>query len=100
MIDLLSTTETCAGHTLRAWSGVATDEGIGLICLVEVSDAAGKVVCRFEEFLPDSVQRQKDWPGSDSEAARRLQTEALERTRAAMTAEQLDSLHGHRFEAR
>ena len=48
MIDLISANETAGVHHIRAWTGVATDEGVGLFCLVEVSDASGRQVCRFE----------------------------------------------------
>ena len=99
MIDLVSASETVDGHHIRAWTGVATDEGVGLICLVEVSDAAGRQLCRFEEFLPASTQQQDAaWSGADREVALRLQQRALNRARTALTAGTLPSLHGHRFE--
>ena len=99
MIDLISTGETVAGHHVRAWTGVATDEGVGLICLVEVSDPAGRQLCRFEEFLPATTQQHNPaWSGPDREVAHRLQNRALDRARTAIAANSLPHLHGHRFE--
>jgi hypothetical protein len=98
VIDITSAREACGGYVVRAWSGIATDEGVGLICLVEVGDA-GRVVCRFEEFLPAGL-RHKDWPSGDTEAALMLQKVAVERARRAVAEGMLASLHGHRFEAR
>ena len=99
MIDLISASETLDGHHIRAWTGVATDEGVGLICLVEVSDAGGRQVCRFEVLLHASTQqRDAAWSGPDREVARRLQDHALDRARAAVAAGALADLHGHRFE--
>jgi hypothetical protein len=99
MIDLISATETIDGHHVRSWTGVATDEGVGLICLVEVSDANGRQLCRFEEFLNASTQqRHAAWSGSDREVAARLQARSLDRARQALTAGTLAHLHGHRFE--
>jgi len=99
MIDLVSANEIVDGHHVRAWTGVATDEGVGLICLVEVSDAAGRQLCRFEEFLHASTQqRHPSWSGSDREVAIRLQRRALDRARTAVTADTLVQLHGHRFD--
>jgi hypothetical protein len=99
MIDLTSASEAIAGYRVRAWSGVATDEGVGLICLVEVSDAAGRQVCRFEVLLQASTQRRRPaWAGPDREVAQRLQDHSLERVRTAVAAGALADLHGHRFE--
>jgi hypothetical protein len=99
VIDLINVSETLDGYHIRAWTGVATDEGVGLICLVEVSNAAGRVLCRFEELLHASTQqRNAAWSGLDREVARRLQDHALERARHAVTAATLPDLHGHRYE--
>ena len=99
MIDLLTAQETFGGHQLRCWSGIAVDEGVGLIAILEISDAAGRPLARFEEFLDASVRNlDSAWPPDDTEAARRLQSRALDRAHAAITAGQLDKLNGHRFE--
>ena len=99
MIDLITANETLDGYRVRAWTGVAVDEGIGLISIVEVTDSAGRAVCLFEEFLDASVRNlDPAWPPDDTEAARRLQSRALDRAHAAITAGQLDKLNGHRFE--
>ena len=77
--------ETVSGYTIRAWTGVATDEGVGLISMVEVCDARGLPVCRFEEFLADSVRRtDPSWPREQDAAAKALQRRAIERAREAV----------------
>jgi hypothetical protein len=100
MIDLVTANETLDGHRLRAWSGVAVDEGVGLIAIVEVSGADGRALARFEEFL-DARRRNRDvaWPRDDRDAARELQSRALDRAKAAIVAGTLAALNGHRFEA-
>ena len=99
MIDLVTANLTLDRHHLRAWSGIAVDEGVGLICIVEVSDAAGRPVARFEEFLDASNHRTNPaWPRDDTEAARQLQERALDRARAAIAANTLPTLNGHRFD--
>ena len=75
------------------------DEGVGLIALIEVSDGAGRPVCRFEEFLDASVRRADPvWPRDDTEAASRLQDHALQRAKAAIGTADMDKLNGHRFD--
>jgi hypothetical protein len=99
VIDLVTANETFDGHGLRAWSGVAVDEGVGLICIVEVSDAVGRPLARFEEFLDAAVHRNTPtWPREDAAAARQLQEQALTRARTAIAAGTLASLNGHRFD--
>ncbi|HWC28753.1 MAG TPA: hypothetical protein VG845_01615 [Dehalococcoidia bacterium] len=99
MIDLSSATEVCDGYQVRAWSGVATDEGVGMICLVEVSSGRGRVSCRFEAMLAASVQRgNPDWSGPDAEVAVRLQDNALARAREAILGNGLADLHGRRLD--
>lgn len=99
MIDVVTASETCAGRQIRAWTGIATDEGVGLLAIVEVSDAGGAPVCRFEEFLPAAAQQKgASWSRSDKEAAIRLQERAVERAREAVLAGTLAELHGHRFD--
>jgi hypothetical protein len=100
VIELFTAQEAFGGHQLRCWSGIAVDEGVGLIAIVEVSDAAGRPLARFEEFL-DAFVRNLDpaWPRDDSAAAGRLQSRALDRARAAIAADTLPTLNGHRFEA-
>jgi hypothetical protein len=98
MIDLLTGGETFDAHRIRAWAGVATDEGVGLICLVEVSDASGRLVCRFEVLLPEALRHLQPWTGSDTDAARRLLDHTLERARAAVAAASLSNLHGRHLE--
>lgn len=99
MIDLLKTSEAVNGYTVRAWTGLATDEGVGLIATIEVSDARGMPVCRFEEFLDAALQRSSEaWPLDDLEASRLLQERALERARSAVFAGTLGEAHGHRFD--
>ena len=99
MITLLRAQETASGHTIRAWTGPATDEGVGLIAMLEVSDAAGRPVCRFEEFLEAAVQRtDPSWPRDDDEAARVLQERAVDRARVAVLGGTLFALHGHRYD--
>src|SRR5688572_28168341 len=73
LITLLRAHETVSGYTIRAWTGPATDEGVGIIALLEVSDASGRPVCRFEEFLDAAVQRTTDWPRDEHEASLLLQ---------------------------
>jgi len=100
VIDLVTASESCDAYGLRAWTGVAVDEGVGLIAIVEVSDARGRPVCRFELFLDASVRRTAPvWPADDRQAAAILQAEALGRARAAVQGGTLTELHGHRFEA-
>jgi hypothetical protein len=99
MIDLVTANETLDGHPLRAWSGIAVDEGVGLITIVEVSDADGRTLARFEEFLDARTRNPRaTWPRDDTEAARTLQSRALDRARAAIAAGTLAALNGHRFE--
>ena len=98
MLDLLTANETAGPYAIRAWTGVATDEGVGLISLVEVSDARGVPVCRFEVFVDASILRGGAWPRDELEAARRLQDGALGRACSAALSETLQELHGHRFE--
>jgi hypothetical protein len=99
MIDLVTANETLDGYHLRAWTGIAVDEGVGLIALVEVSDATGRPVCRFEEFLEASLRNlDPGWLRDDTAAARQLQYRALDRALAAVTANTLATLNGHRFE--
>jgi hypothetical protein len=101
MIDLVTANVTLDRHHLRAWSGVAVDEGVGLICIVEVSDNTGRPLARFEEFLDAAAQRTNPaWPRDDTEAARQLQEHALDRARAAIAANTLPTLNGHRVEVR
>ena len=99
MIDLLTAAETFSSWTIRAWTGLATDEGVGLISMVEVSDERGRPLCRFELFL-DAVLQRRDaaWPRDDAEASRLLQQLAIERARDAALAGSLAELHGHRFD--
>ncbi len=100
MIDLVTASETIEGHTLRVWSGLAVDEGVGLIALIEVSDAAGRPVARFEEFLDAAIHHADPaWPRDDTAAAGQLQECALRRARAAIATATLPTLNGHRFEA-
>jgi hypothetical protein len=99
LIDRLKASETISGYAVRAWTGVATDEGVGLISMVEVLDARGVPVCRFEEFLADSVRRQDaSWPREQDMALEALQERAIERGRAAVLGGTLGELHGHRYD--
>jgi hypothetical protein len=99
MIDLMRASETVSGYSIRAWTGVATDEGVGLISMVEVCDARGVPVCRFEEFLADSVRRaDASWPRGQAKALEALQERALERARGAALAGTLSDVHGHRYD--
>jgi hypothetical protein len=99
LIDLRHVTETVSDLTIRAWSGIATDEGVGLIVLMEVLDARGLPACRFEEFLADSVrQRDRHWPANQAAALEMLQAQAIERARAAVLAGTLAALNGHRYD--
>lgn len=99
MIDLVTANETLDGHHLRAWSGTAVDEGVGLICIVEVSDAAGRPLARFEEFVDATIHRTNaTWARSDTEASRQLMQRALDRARTAIVAGTLAALNGHRFD--
>ena len=99
MLDLIRASETVSGYTVRAWTGVATDEGVGLISMVEVMDERGVPVCRFEEFLGDSVRRQDaSWPREQDEAARALQDQAIERAQSAVLGGTLQDAHGHRYD--
>jgi hypothetical protein len=99
LLDLLRASETISGYTVRAWTGVATDEGVGLISMVEVMDGRGVPVCRFEEFLADSVRRADHvWPREQDDAVRALQERALERARSAVLGGTLQDAHGHRYD--
>ena len=98
MLDLLTAHATASEYSLRAWTGPATDEGVGLISLVEVSDARGAPVCRFEVFIDAARLRGGAWPREETEQARRLQDEAMERAAQAAVAGTLHELHGHRFD--
>ena len=99
MLDLLHSSEALGGYVIRTWTGVATDEGVGLISTVEVCDARGKPVCRFEEFVSDAVRRSDgSWPRDQEGAARALQERAVERARSAVLGDGLLSAHGHRFD--
>jgi hypothetical protein len=99
LIDILSANETVDAHNVRAWSGVAVDEGVGLITIVEVSDASGRTLARFEEFLDAAVHRNDhSWQRDDAAAVRQLQERAMERARAAIAMGDLESLNGHRFD--
>jgi hypothetical protein len=99
VIDLLHHTEPILDHTIRAWTGPATDEGIGIITLIEVSDSRGLPVCRFEVFLADSVRRlDTRWPLGTQAALEALQTHAIERARHAVLAATLPDLNGHRYD--
>jgi hypothetical protein len=99
VLDLLQASETVPGYTIRAWTGVATDEGVGLISMVEVDDARGIPVCRFEEFVADSVRRTDiSWPREQDAAARSLQDRALDRARNAILGNALRATHGHRYD--
>ena len=99
MITLLRAYATASGHTIRAWTGPATDEGVGIIAMLEVSDATGRPVCRFEEFLDAAVQRtDPSWPQDDDDAARLLQERTVDRARVAVLCGKLSALHGHRYD--
>ena len=97
MITHLRAQESTAGHTIRAWTGPATDEGVGLISMIEVWDASGRPVCRFELFLGTNAQ-DTTWPRDEHEACRVLEERALSMARAAVVDETLTTLHGHRFD--
>jgi hypothetical protein len=97
LITLLRAHETTADNTIRAWTGPATDEGVGLIAMLEVWDAAGRPVCRFEVFLPASAQG-TTWPRDEHEACRLLQERSVEMARDAVLAGTLSELHGHRYD--
>jgi hypothetical protein len=88
-----------ASNTVRAWTGVATDEGVGLISMIEVMDGRGIPVCRFEEFIADSTRR-KDaaWPRDQNDALEALQARALGRARVAVIGGTLGEVHGHRYD--
>jgi len=99
MIDLLSAGERFGDFQLRAWSGTAVDEGVGLIAIVEISDAAGRLLARFEEFLDATVHRSDPtWPRDDTAAARRLLEKAMDKARSEIAGDSLSTLNGHRFE--
>ena len=99
MLDRLRASETVGAYTIRAWTGVATDEGVGLISLVEVMDGRGVPVCRFEEFLADSVRRvDESWPRDEAAALDALQARAIERARGAILGGTLQEAHGHRYD--
>ena len=99
MLDLIRASETVSGYTIHAWTGVATDEGVGLISMVEVMDERGVPVCRFEEFLSDSVRRiDATWPRDQDAALEALQELALERARSAVVRGALQDAHGHRYD--
>jgi hypothetical protein len=98
MIDLVSATVTFDSHTVRGWAGVATDEGVGLIGLVEVSNAA-RLVCRFEALLPEAARRRHPaWSGPDRDVCQRLLDHIFDQARAAVAAGSLAGLHGRRVE--
>jgi hypothetical protein len=100
MIDVVSARETLDGYSIRAWTGVATDEGVGLLSIVEVADGRGRTACRFEVFLPaGGEQVHARWGCSEHDSALGLQEEALRRAREAVAAGSLAQLHGHRFDA-
>ena len=94
MLDRLRASEAIAGYTVRAWTGVATDEGVGLISMVEVMDGRGVPVCRFEEFRIADMA----WPREQDGALEALQEWALERARSAVLGGTLSELHGHRYD--
>jgi hypothetical protein len=99
VLDLLHTAEALNGYTIRVWTGMATDEGVGLIATVEVSDGRGVPVCRFEEFVADAVRRSDaSWPQDREAAAKTLEGKALARARHAVLANELRDAHGHRFD--
>jgi hypothetical protein len=98
MITLLRGHDAVSGYAIRAWTGPATDEGVGLISMVEVSDEGARPVCRFEVFLDAMVLARRKWPPDDEAACRLLEVEALERARAAVLGGSLHELHGHRFD--
>jgi hypothetical protein len=99
MLDRLRATETVSGYTIRAWTGEATDEGVGLISMVEVMDGSGVPVCRFEEFLGDGVRLvDASWPRDVVAALVALQDRALERARSAVNGGRLHEEHGHRYD--
>jgi hypothetical protein len=99
VITLHRAHETVSGHTIRAWTGPATDEGVGLIAMLEVSDSTGRPVCRFEEFLDAAILRtDASWPRDDDEASRVLQERAVDRARVAVLGGTLSALHGHRYD--
>ena len=99
MLDRIRASEALAGYTVRAWTGEATDEGVGLISMVEVMDGRGVPVCRFEEFLADSVRLQDArWPREQRAALEALQEGALQRARNAILGATLSEVHGHRYD--
>jgi hypothetical protein len=101
LLDLQHASETVFGYTIRAWSGIATDEGVGLIVLVEVSNSRGLPVCRFEEFLADSVRlRDRRWPPGQQKALVMLQQQAIERACDAVLAGTLPAINGHRYDVK
>lgn len=100
MHDHLHHTEALGGYTIRTWTGVATDEGVGLIATVEVSDDRGVPVCRFEEFVADAVRRNDaSWPRDRDASLKVLQERAVERARSAILGGALQETHGHRYDA-
>jgi len=99
VITLLRAYETVSGYTIRAWTGPATDEGVGLIAMLEVSDAVGRPVCRFEEFLDAAIQlADPSWPRDEESASRLLQERAVDRARVAVLGGTLSALNGHRYD--
>lgn len=99
MINHLTTSETSGDYTIRVWTGVATDEGVGLIAMVEVLDGRGVPVCRFDEFLADSVRRAgAAWPREQSTALEALQSAAMARARDAVLGGALQVVNGHRYD--
>lgn len=99
MLDLLRAAETVNGYTIRVWTGLATDEGVGLIALAEIMDGRGVPVCRFEEFIADVARRREaSWPRSQDASLEMLQERALERARVAVLGDSLREAHGHRFD--
>jgi hypothetical protein len=65
--------------------------------MLEVWDATGRPVCRFEVFLAASAQG-TNWPRDEHEACRLLQEQALETARGSVLGETLWELHGHRYD--
>jgi hypothetical protein len=67
--------------------------------MLEVSDPAGRPVCRFEEFLATATQHSNPaWPKGDNDAAQQLQDHALTRASEAILTNTLPDLHGHRYD--
>jgi hypothetical protein len=99
LITLLTASESASACSIRAWTGIATDEGVGLISMVEVSDERGRPLCRYEVFLDAAHQRSNvTWPRNDASASRLLQQHAIELARDAVLRATLSELNGHRFD--